>query len=127
MESFSRQGLQREAGSLCERSNVIVRSATERVRKQKFEDPAIVGVYAGYEITLGYRWSGKYLVWRLEDFVDMDLRQNSYAINQRQLLPCIVRELERVEEGVIYPLKAKYERVNATQEGMKLGGGGTIK
>ena len=40
-----------------------------------------------------------YMILRLEDFVDMDLRLNSYALNLRQLRPCIARELERAEEG----------------------------
>ena len=83
-------------------SKVFFRSTTDRARKQKFEDPAIVGVFAGYAATLGYGWSGIYLVWRLEDFVDIDFRNKSHAISRRQLLPFIVRELERVEEGVVY-------------------------
>ena len=78
------------------------KTTSDRVKKQQCEDLAIVSVFAGYEITSGYGWPGIYFVWGLEDFVDMDLRQNSYAINQRQLLPCIVRELERVEEGTIF-------------------------
>ena len=34
-------------------------------QKKKFEDSAIVGVSAGYEMTAGYGWSGIYLVWKL--------------------------------------------------------------
>ena len=39
------------------------------------------------------------MILRLEDFVDMDLRLNSYALNLRQLRPFIARKLERAEEG----------------------------
>ena len=44
---------------------------TDRTRKHKFEDPAIVSVFAGSEMTTGYGWSGIYLIWRLEDFVNI--------------------------------------------------------
>ena len=39
-------------------SKVLFKSTTERVRKKKYEGPAIVGVFAGYVITLGYGWLG---------------------------------------------------------------------
>ena len=44
-------------------SKVFFKSTTDLVKKQKFEDRAIVGVFAGYEITPGYGWSGIYLAW----------------------------------------------------------------
>ena len=103
-------------------SKVFFKSTTDRVKTQKYEDPAIVGVFAGYETTPGYGWSGIYLAWRLEDFAGMDLRQNSHAIARRQLIPYVVRELEIAEEGIVYPLKAEYERVNTTLEGIGPGG-----
>ena len=68
-----------------------------------------MGVFAGYETTLGYGLSGVYLVWKLEDFVHVELRQNSNVINRRLLLPHIVRELERPDEVIVCPLKAEYE------------------
>ena len=52
----------------------------------------------------------------------MELRQNSHVIARRQLLSDIVRELEKAEEGIVHPLKAEYERVNTTLEGMQPGG-----
>ena len=72
-------------------SKVLFNSTTDRAKKQKFEDPAIVGVFAGYEITLGYGWPSIYFVRRLEDFAGMDLRQNSHVIVRRQLLSFVVR------------------------------------
>ena len=41
-------------------SKVYFRSTTDRVKKQKYEDRAIAGVFAGYETTPGYGWSGIY-------------------------------------------------------------------
>ena len=95
-------------------SKVYFISTTDRVKKQKYEDLAIAGVFAGYETTLGYGWSGIYLVWRLEDFAGMDLKQKSHVTARRQLIPYIARELGIAEEGIVYPLKAEYERGNRT-------------
>ena len=46
---------------------------------------------------------------------------NFHIINRKLLLPHIVRELEQLEEGLVYPLKAEYERVNNTLEGLRSG------
>ena len=78
-------------------SKVYFKSTTLRGQKKKFEDSAIVGVYAVYEMRPGYGWSGIYLVWKLEDFTNVELRQNSHIVNRRLLLPHIVRELEQPE------------------------------
>ena len=53
----------------------------------------------------------------------MDLRQKPYAINRIQLLSFTVREFDRDEEGIIYPLKVGHERVNTTLTSMKVGEG----
>ena len=47
-------------------ANVFFKSTAERVRKLKYEEPAITRVIAGYNTTTGYGWSGIYLVWKLE-------------------------------------------------------------
>ena len=66
-------------------SKVYFKATTDRVHKQKFEDPAIVGIFAGYETTPWYGWSGAYLVWNLEDFNGVDLHQMSDVINRQQI------------------------------------------
>ena len=119
MDSCSRERVQRQAQSFREQS--FFKSATLRGQKKKFEDSAIAGVFAGYETTPGYGWPGIYLVWKLEDCVNVELRQNSHVINMRRLLPHIVRELEHPYEGIVYPLKAEYEMVNNTMEGLRSG------
>ena len=68
-------------------SKAFVKSTTDRGKKQTFQDPVVVGAFVGYEITPGYGWSGMYLVCRLEDFVDMDLRQNSHAVTEDRSRP----------------------------------------
>ena len=41
-----------------------------------------------------------------EDVVGIDLRRDSHVTSRRQILPYILREVERVDEGIFYPLKA---------------------
>ena len=40
--------------------------------KGKWDSSTSVGVFAGYRIKPGYTWHGKYLVWDLTEFVDLD-------------------------------------------------------
>ena len=102
-------------------SRVYFKSTTLRRSEAEIWGLSDRGVFAGYAMTLGYGWSGIYLVWKLEDFTNVELRQKSHVINRRLLLQHIVRELEQIEEGIVYPLKAEYERVNNTLEGLKSG------
>ena len=56
----------------------------KEVHTHKFEEPAIPGVVlARYATTPGHGWSGTYLVWKLEDFVGVDMRQGSFAVNRK--------------------------------------------
>ena len=82
-------------------SKVYFKSTTLRSQKKKFEDSATVGLFAGYEMTPGYGWSRIYLVWKLDDFTNVELRQNSHIINRRLLRLHIVRDLEQHEEGIV--------------------------
>ena len=86
----------------------------DRARESKFEDPAHVRVFAGYETTPGYGWYVVYLIWGLEDSVGVDSRQNSHAVSRCQLAPFCFKLIDRGEEGIVFTLKAAYERVNAT-------------
>jgi hypothetical protein len=106
-------------------SKVYFKATTARIHKQKFEDPAIVGRLVGYETTLGYGLSGTYIVWSLDDFTGIDLHQKANAINRRQIMPHLVKELATVEEGIVFPRKAECERANGTLRGIaeqRLGG-----
>ena len=104
-------------------SCLVVKSASsrpqERTHKHQFEVASIAGVFAGYETVLAYGWSGIYRVWKPKYFVGVDLRQLSVAVGRRQVSPFLVRELVLTEECILYPLKAEYERLNSTLEGMR--------
>ena len=70
---------------------VYFKSSTDMARKSKIEDPAVGEVCARYEMKLAYWRSGGHLIWRLEDFVVVDVRRHSHAASRRQLVPFIVR------------------------------------
>ena len=67
----------------------------------------------------GYRWDGHYLIWDLRDFIEMDLGINAEPAGFRNLTAHKVKEVDWPAEGVVFPLRAEYERINHTLEGMK--------
>ncbi|MFM7978068.1 MAG: hypothetical protein ACKPKO_02025, partial [Candidatus Fonsibacter sp.] len=91
---------------------------TERARKLKFEEPVCTGVFAGYQSTPGYSWSGIYIIWKLDDFQNIDLRQYSPIVDRRRIIPYLVRELTIDAGDIFYPLKSEYEMLNNTLEGV---------
>ena len=59
-------------------------------------------------------WSGKYLVWPLHNFSDCDLRTTATYRNQKIGQPLVVKRCELpVEEGLKFPLKEEYDRINS--------------
>jgi hypothetical protein len=48
-------------------------SETKGDSTSKMEPTSIVGVFAGYELSSGCRWSGIYMVWSLDEFVGIVL------------------------------------------------------
>ena len=48
-------------------------SETKGDTTSRMEPTSIAGVFAGYELSSGCRWSGIYMVWSLEEFIDIDL------------------------------------------------------
>ena len=47
-------------------------SETKGDSTSKMEPTSIIGVFAGYELVPGCRWSGMYMVWSLEECTSMD-------------------------------------------------------
>ena len=64
-------------------------SETKGDTTSKMEPTSIAGVFAGYELSSGCRCSGIYMVWSLEEFVDIDLSSKSsfnfFCINRGNL------------------------------------------
>ena len=78
-------------------------------------DPrAVTGVFAGYSLKDEYRWDGHYFVWVLGDFVDKDLGIHANPTGYQHLTRHKVKHVELPPEGIVFPLRAKYERVKHT-------------
>ena len=79
---------------------------------------AIIGIFAGYVLDPGYKWSGQYKVWALEDFEKYDLSKKSKCLTTSMQSPHIVKALQPATEGLVFPLKQEYDRANLTLEGV---------
>ncbi|MFM7989628.1 MAG: hypothetical protein ACKPKO_60975, partial [Candidatus Fonsibacter sp.] len=88
-----------------------------------FEDGANVNdgsFFSGYELSIGYLWSGIYIVWSLEEFAAMDLSTHSSSSPSRRMRkPHQVKVVDLPDEGIKCPLKSEYDCANYTLEGIR--------
>ncbi|MFM7985090.1 MAG: hypothetical protein ACKPKO_37810, partial [Candidatus Fonsibacter sp.] len=56
-------------------------SDTKSDTTSNMEPTSLTRVFAGYEIMSGYRWSGNYVVWTLNEFVHTDLSTNDSGLS----------------------------------------------
>ena len=73
------------------------------------EATSITGVFAGYDLALGCRLHGIYVVWSIEEFIDSDLSSTSCVLARKQIMPHITKAIELPEEGMCFPLKSEYD------------------
>ena len=91
--------------------------AREKTYAVKFDPKRIPGIFAGYIITSGQNWSRKYRVWDMAEFAHVNLSMNA-AVPRRMAQP-YATEVVVLPQEIVFPLKAEYERMNATIEGLK--------
>ena len=100
-------------------AKVIFKPSDARWREQdtKFDPKGLYGVFAGYVIEAGNRWSRRMLVWNLHAFKKVNLAFNCEKIPLSLQRPNVT---ERVEQAspITFPLKDEYEKLNGTLEGM---------
>ncbi len=72
------------------------------------------GVFAGYDIQPGYRWSGRYLVWDLRDFHGISLQRDEGFQNIGFRSPHYSSCVELYNGHLAFPLKARYDQQNDT-------------
>ena len=83
----------------------------------KFAPRSMRGVFAGYELESGMRWSGKMLVWELDKFLDADLTMGSRTVPMSLRKPHIVDKVVMVYP-LAFPLKNTFERLNGDLEAL---------
>ena len=75
------------------------------------------GIFLGYRMAPGGRWTGEYLIADLDDFVGKSLRWDAPATNWPRHTPHITKHIMLGDKGVEYPLKERYDWFNYTVEG----------
>ena len=100
-------------------AKVIFKPSDARWREQdtKFDPKGLYGVFAGYVIEAGNRWSRRMLVWNLHDFKKVNLAFNCEKVPMLLQRPNVTERVEAVLP-ITFPLKEEYEKLNGTLEGM---------
>ncbi|MFM7990374.1 MAG: hypothetical protein ACKPKO_64765, partial [Candidatus Fonsibacter sp.] len=94
-------------------------SDTKSDSTTKMEPTSLTGVLAGYVLALGYRWSSIYVVWSLDEFIHTDLSMKESGLSRRHRKPHKIKAINLLEEGIVFPLKSQYDRINHFLEGIR--------
>ena len=89
----------------------------DKTYSHKFDPKGIPGVFAGYVVTTGQSWSRKYRVWDMKEFANVNLSMD--AAVPRKLAQPYQTEVIHLSKEITFPLKAEYEKMNETLEGLK--------
>ena len=84
----------------------------------KFSPRSIPGMFAGYEVTTGMKWSRKMMVWSMSVMSTVKLAFDHEKLPLRLVDPHITEVVVPVEP-LEFPLIADYERINGTIEGLR--------
>ena len=91
--------------------------ARERVQRSKFDPKGLYGVFAGYVIESGNKWSRRMLVWNLQDFAKVNLAYDCEKAPMSLQKPHVTERVE-LELPITFPLKDEYEKLNGTLDGL---------
>ena len=100
-------------------AKVVFKPSDARKREQdtKFDPKGLIGIFAGYVLESGQKWSRKMLVWNLIDFKKANLAFDCEGVPMSLQRPHITEKAELLLP-ITFPLKAEYERMNSTLEGV---------
>ena len=91
--------------------------ARSRSQDTKFDPKGLVGVFAGYVVEAGNNWSRRMLVWNLQDFAKVNLAFDCEQVPMSLKRPHVTERVE-LDSPITFPLKAEYEKLNSTLEGV---------
>lgn len=86
-------------------------------QNHKFDPDAIPGVFAGYQIGVGFKWTGQYRVWALEDFTKQNLAYDAERPCEKLRMPHLTQKIV-LKFPLEFPCKERYEKINTTLEGL---------
>ena len=74
-------------------------------------------MFAGYVVEAGNNWSRRMLVWNLQDFAKVNLAYDCEQVPMSLKRPHVTERVE-LDSPITFPLKAEYEKLNSTLEGV---------
>ena len=101
-------------------------SPTKNVDMAKTEPCAQIGIFAGYALAPGYKWTGDYLVWLIDDFAEISLHRNAVIRSPKLVCPHRIRNVEIPVGPISFPLKAYYEVCNGQPGGSTADGNSNL-
>ena len=98
---------------------VVTKKIDRRLRK-KWGPAGSPGIFAGYEMKPGYGWTGRYKCWSLNEVLGVNMVTSVARFSKRLCDPHTSEVVKLPNNGEIrFPLKAEYDYVNFTVEGMQ--------
>ena len=91
-------------------------AARKRDQSHKFDPKGILGIFPGYEITTGVKWSRLYKVWAASDMTKQNYPFD--FIEKLKLKHPHLTERIAMHLPVTFPCKEVYERMNTTLDGL---------
>jgi hypothetical protein len=92
-------------------------SPLSKSQPKKFEGQALPGLFFGYKLDPGGKWSGEYLVVALDAMVKIRLHRKTPAAQLRVHVQSVEEVLDVKPEDVFFPLREAYNIANETFEG----------
>jgi len=77
---------------------------------QKLDQNTKPGVFLGYDLEVGHKWKGVYIVAALTEFINKDLRRDARAKDSKVRVEKV--RIVRMPPYIKFPLKSQYEKAN---------------
>ena len=85
--------------------------------KIKWDSEGQYGIFAGYKMKSGCKWSGSYLVWHIDEFKDVCLARDAHSLEGSLHTPHTTDTIWVKDGHDEFPLKDRYDKTNSTVEG----------
>ena len=59
------------------------------------------------------------MVWSLDEFIQTDLSVKESGLSRRQRKPHKIKAIDLLAEGIVFPPKSEYDRINHSLEGVR--------
>ena len=98
---------------------VYFKPSPTKYKLSKSDSTMQYGIFLGYRFASGDHWKGEYLVADLSDFANQPLHASTSGKDFSWLSPHVTKRVRFGKEGVVFPLKKRYDESNNTLEGIE--------